>query len=269
MKKTLLSLAMAASIGLVSTSALAATVLLDFTVAEGSVPGAAANSFVADKMNGGYNEMLTINADLSFDTVAYANFGQYFSNDGGTLVSPTQVNGLGANNYGIYAIFSSSGVTNGATFTGTSGAFNLYIDTNQNTTLALPGTGAGSIAVGNNADDYLIASTSSLTGALGIVGNPGAFDLFFKDFVLSSGDQNALFAGDQNGENYFTSPRPFHLLVNVDGDFDNFVVAPGNIQVTGDVSAVFQVPEPTSLALLGMGLFGLGANLRRKNAKKA
>ena len=53
MKKTLLSLAMAASIGLVSTSALAATVLLDFTVAEGSVPGAAANSFVADKMNGG------------------------------------------------------------------------------------------------------------------------------------------------------------------------------------------------------------------------
>ena len=247
MKKTLLSLAIAASIGLAGTSAIAAPVLLDFTVAEGSVPGALTNSFVADKMNGGYNEMLTINADLSFDTVAYANFGQYYKNDGANLVSPTQVNGLGASNYGIYAIFSSSGVTTGATFTGTSGSFKLYIDTDQDTTLALPGTGAGSIAVGNSSDDYLIASTSSLTGALGIVGNPGAFDLFFKDFALSSGDQNASLAGVQNGENYFTSPRPFHLLVNVDGDFDNFVVAPGNIQVTGDVSAVFQVPEPTSL----------------------
>lgn len=259
--KALAPVALAAS--LMSTSA-AAVVLLDFTIAEGSVPGALANTFTADKMNGGYNEMLTINPDFSFDTSAYANFGQYFQNDGTTLVSPTQVNGLGASNYGIYAIFTASGNFAGTTFTGTSGSFSLYIDTNQDTTLALGANALAGITIGGASDDYLIASTSSLTSAIGVVGNPGAFDLFFKDFLLTTGDQNGSLTGVQDGDSYFTSPRPFHILVNVDGDFDNFAPNPGNIEVTGDVSAVFQVPEPGSIALIGLGLVGLGLSLRRK-----
>ena len=57
------------------------------------------------------------------------------------------------------------------------------------------------------------------------------------------------------------------ICLTVDGDFDSFTVAPGNQELTGDVSAVF-VPEPSSLAILGLGLFGLGFTARRKASAK-
>jgi hypothetical protein len=256
MKKHLLSIVAAASM-LVAGVAQAAPAYEDFTISEGSVPGALANSFTADKMNGGYFEKLTINPDFTFATTAYANFGQFFKDDGTNLVSPTQLNCLGANCYGLYATFTSTGYVSGpSSFVGTAGAFELYIDPDQNTTLALGATGADPVVIGGNADDYKIAFSTDLFAALGLVGNPGAFDLWFKNFTLTA-----------LGEGYFTSPDPFHLVVNVDGDFDNFVIAPGTINVTGDVSAVFGIPEPGTLALAGLALAGIGLASRRKAAK--
>ena len=257
MKKHLLSLATAAFLGLSGAAASAAPALLDFTVDEGSVPGAAPNSLVADKLNGGYNEILTINLDATFDTQAYANIGQFFGNDGGSTVGSQIGAGIGApNQYGMYALFSSSGTFAGSTFTGTSGSFNLYIDPNSDTSLALGADGTTPVAVGNNADDYLIAFTTSLTSAIGILGNPGAFDLWFDDFQLTA-----------LGSTYFTSPDPFYLVVNVDGDFDNFNPVLGqSFNVVGDVSAVFAVPEPGSLALIGLALAGLSFGARRRKS---
>lgn len=256
MKKHLLSLATATFLGLSGAAASAAPALLDFTVDEGSVPGAAPNVLVADKLNGGYNEILTINPDSSFNTQAYANIGQFFGNDGADTIGSQLGSGIGApNQYRMYALFSSAGTFAGGTFTGTSGSFDLYIDADSNTTLGLGADGVSPITVGNNADDYRIAFTTSLTSAIGIVGNPGAFDLFFSDFQLTA-----------DGMNYFTSPDPFYLLVNVDGDFDNFNPVPGqSFNVVGDVSAVFAVPEPGSLALVGLALAGLGLSARRRN----
>jgi hypothetical protein len=265
MKKLLLSAAATAVFSLGSAAAMAAPV---FTVNEGSVPGTSANTVVADLINGRYNEVLTINLNSTFDTTAYANFGQFFL--GATGPIPSFLNNLGSDGYGLYALFQSSGNFAGSTFTGTSGQFSLYIDPQRNTTLSLgaAATGTTPVTVGGNADDYLIGSSNQLTSAFGVVTpTTGAFDLFFNNFTLTTGDQNAGTAGTQNGDLYFTAPRPFYLQVNVDGDFDTFVPEPSRtFFVNGDLSAIFLVPEPTSLALVGLALTGLGLSSRRRKA---
>lgn len=233
----------------------AAVVLPDFTVDESSVEGLG-GSFTADKINGAYAERVTFGAG-TFDTVAYGDFGQYLNNDGATNVSPIELN----NSYGLYALFDGAGTfgTAGAltTFTFTSASFDLYIDPDLNTTKALPGSAPGAVALGGAGDDYLIASSDTMVSGTGVLvaGTGGFFDLVFTDFTLESPD----------GTDYFTSPDPFYIRVNVDGDFDNFVPV-GNQEVTGDLSAVFAVPEPGSLALLGIGLTGLGMMARRRKA---
>ena len=256
----LIVLALAAVAG----SAQAVGVFQEFTVSEGSVPGSFPNAFIADKGNGGYNEVLTVNPDLTFSTKAYANFGQYFKNDGGSLAGPNQLNNFGSAGYGLYALFDSAGfLTTG--FVGVTGSFQLYIDPDQNTTLALGPNGTTPIIVGSNADDYLVGSASIPVYLKGIPGTPGAFDFLWKDFTLTTTDQSAA-PGVQSGATYYTLPDPFYNLVRVNGDFDAFptIPGPGNYSnITGDVSFVFPIPEPTALALVGLGLLGLGAGRRR------
>lgn len=258
-----MSLAVTALLGLSGMAAHAApAVLPDFTVNEGSVTGSFPNTFTADKFSGNYTEVITLEngsspTGLVFSSAAYVDIGSFANNDG-TGVPATQLNAL-FNGYGLYGIFTSVGeVTSSTLFTGKSGTVELWIDPNQDTKKTI--VDSKTVTKTGDSDDYMIAFSYDLTSAVGNSANPAAFAFVFSNFALTA-----------KGELYFTAPaNPFYDLALVTGDFDNIPIAVGTTDVTGKVGATFsnKIPEPGSVALLGLGLAGLAFSQRRRNQAK-
>ncbi|WP_218352582.1 flocculation-associated PEP-CTERM protein PepA [Alteromonas lipotrueiana] len=225
---------------------------LDFSVDETPYGG---EVVTADKLNGGYFELLSFDDAGNFTATAFASMNQLFGNDG--TANSSQIGSVIGANYNLYATFTATGTVmtpgvmgSNSSLSAESGSFSLFLDPNKDTTADVNSPSDLSMT----SDDMLLGSSSNLAQNVGLLyGFGGVFDFMFRDFELTA-----------DGDTYFVSPTPFYMSVRVDGDFDTIPLE-GEQLVTGDVSAVFDVPEPSTIAVLSLGLLGLGATSRRKS----
>lgn len=235
-----------------ATSFTASAELIDITVDEGyATQSASSNLVTLDKLNGGYVEQISFDAAGNFATSAFVSFGLFY--DGSNTVKNVGLN----NTYGLYATFNASGYSASEGIVnylvGETGGFELFLDLNNDTKLQ-DESDVNSIT--SDSDDVRLAFSDTLGDNLAtsttIFGQTiNAVTLDFWNVALTN-----------EGENYFVSPNLFPRVITLTGDFDS--LDPTEV-VRGNIDVQFhEVPEPSTIAVLALGLIGLGASSRRK-----
>lgn len=223
------------------------------------------SGFQADLFNGSYNELAVV-----FDDSGTLRFNAFIVADWNSLLlENAAVEPLGLNvDYDLYATVETTGIISGPnTFIAESATMRFFVDDDNDTNLGPDSLSQAGNAVtwngGATGDDRELARSNELIFGSGTTSEAGGQDGFAILF-------GALQLIDPEGLDFFTAPRPFYVQVFSDGDINDGnteVVSPGVLALAGDVSANMRVvPEPSVIALLGLGILGVALS-RRKSSR--
>ena len=268
------TVAAAAFAALGMTTSASAQLFPDFKFNPAAIPGVVGSSeFSADQIIGGYTEYF----QLTPTSAAGGTFTVNILWNASEFQIESQVGsilGTGINNsYQMYATFTGAGsYTTGAgfpTFTldpAQASALNVYVSLiGAGLTTTITGNDAtGTFNFGQNGDDTLVATGAALGGFGAILSLPPCP----SNNCGSFGQTTTFTPVGAVGTALFSEPVPFYSMSIQTGQLQTYIDtsqtgAPNKI--TGSINASFgRVPEPASLALVGLALAGVGLARRKK-----
>jgi len=246
-----------------------------FTVDPTALGWTSGSTFDADRILGGSQTLITLNSAtktatgsgwIRFDAFENSNVPSAINNSISGLNFSATLNGTTYEGYELWAEFdyslsllSGNFGQNGSKYTMTSINFDVF----------------GRNGIGNT---YTAATTA---GGIPTVVTPGlpAELLGFGSLVAGTTELTSLggaafnaittFTTTALGDSYFVAPQPFYTLA-----FENFNNTTQGVTRNGDYIAIAAngsidfngIPEPATLALLSIGLIGVGAATRQRQA---